>query len=104
MKRPPFKWIGVAPNIDNLIPGLAEHPGYHGHFTRAQARGAIPNGARVVKAVHEPGDSHPIGALGTVLGSAAMPHGRLFYFVEWDASSRVATGCQGHKIKPAGVA
>jgi hypothetical protein len=86
--------------------GIMPHEGYFGSFTRAQAQGAIPNGARVRKAFEDPsGDRTPIGSLGTVLGSfvgyvsddAAM----LAYFVEWDRKPRIAVSLSFWKIQRA---
>lgn len=54
---------------------LVDEPGWTGTFTRYQAKGAIPNGTRIVKAVSEPGDGTPDGTLGTVLGSIPSPAG-----------------------------
>lgn len=64
-------------------------PGWEGYFTRHQADGAIPNGTRIIKVHDEPGDAHPRGALGTVLGSMVSPPevahlSEFAYFVEWD--------------------
>jgi hypothetical protein len=80
---------------------LRNYPGYAGMFTRNEARGAIPNGRRVMKTNSEAGDGTPDGALGTVLGSIVAPDtmGRLmFYFVEWDRRPRLAAGISGYKI------
>jgi len=87
--------------------GLALHPGYIGVFTRGEAPGAFKNGTRIRKVLFEKGDGHPIGALGTVLGSIRAPAevraqfpaaGPYFYFVEWDARPRVAVGVASAKI------
>jgi hypothetical protein len=91
-----------------------EHEGYVGSFTRSTAPGAIPNGARIVKALEEPGDAHKIGDLGTVLGSIGVPESagkelrikfpglKLYgYFVEWDDQPKVAVFVAGPKIGPA---
>lgn len=84
-------------------PDLREEPGWFGLFTRAQARDAIPNGARIVKKTMEPGDAHAPGELGTVIGSfwAVDPRtvvDTLMYFVEWDDRPRVAVGLLAYKI------
>lgn len=102
---------GNSSNRDIVaIMGLRTEPGWSGNFTREQARGAIPNGARIVKAWCEPGDPHRVGALGTVLGSFATPPEavgvaaldgrpiRHFYFVAWDDTPRVAVGLIDLKI------
>lgn len=79
---------------------IRNEPGWFGAFTRQQAAGAIPNGARVVKVAEDPrGDRTPLRTAGTVLGSLARPEdGALFYFVSWDTSPRVASGCVAWKI------
>ena len=76
-------------------------------FTRAQADGAIPNGTRVRKVVSDPGDTHPVGSVGIVLGSFAAPepvpafeHVRHFYFIEWQQHPRVAMGITDFKVRP----
>jgi hypothetical protein len=102
-------------------PFLTIEAGWHGVFTRQQAKGAIPNGSRIVKTASEKGDSTPYGALGTVLGSlgpfppeaAAEAKAELVakglepndvvyaYFVEWDALPRTAVGIMDWKIRRA---
>jgi hypothetical protein len=98
-------------------PFLVIEVGWQGAFTRRQADGAIPNGARIVKAHAEEGDGHPVGSLGTVLGSLGFPPEaaeeaaaelaakgldprpvKYAYFVEWDATPRVAVGVMDYKI------
>lgn len=66
-----------------------------GAHTTEQAEGAIPNGSRIRKAVMEEGDTHPIGALATVVGSVGPLPFRQWdqvygYFVEWDEMPGVA--------------
>jgi hypothetical protein len=92
-------------------------PGWHGLHTIDQALGALPNGTRVVKTVMGGGgDTHPIGATGSVIGSLvadwAEDPGEYFYFVEWDDNPKVAVGVAGDKVarteeprlsRPAGV-
>lgn len=81
------------------------YPGYHGAFTREQAPGAIANGARIVKARMEEGDSTPLGTLGTVLGSMVHPdpayYGAIAYFIEWDDKPKIAVGVIEWKVKAA---
>lgn len=83
---------------------LAFHPGWAGMHTRSEAPGAFPNGSRVVKTLDEPGDTHLVGSLATVLGSIRAPSAELrlispyFYFVEWDAHPRIAVGIASIKI------
>lgn len=81
------------------------YPGWLGAHTRGEAPGAFPNGTRIKKTVFEKGDGHPLGTLGTVLGSIAAPSDlaarfgtRYFYFVEWDPKPKVAVGVAGSKI------
>lgn len=82
--------------------GIRDYDGYVGSFTRRQAKGAIPNGAAVVKiAVDNEGDVHPIGTRGVVLGSFRLVPHPLFYFVEWEPSPRLATSCIASKIRRA---
>lgn len=84
---------------------LREEPGWYGMFMRDQAVGAIPNGARIEKALCEPGDAHPAGTPGTVLGSFHPPKPvpgyatEYWYFVEWDCNPRVACGVMDFKIR-----
>lgn len=67
------------------------HPGYLGMFTRDQCPLAkYRNGARIVKVLAGPGDVHPVGSTGTVLGSMGHPEVGVGYFVEWDCKPRVA--------------
>jgi hypothetical protein len=78
-------------------------PGWSGAFTRAQAPGAMPNGAKIVKGRGEVGDSTPEGAPGVVLGSFSHPevcNGAVCYFVEWADRPRVAVAVINWKIKP----
>jgi hypothetical protein len=90
-------------------------PGWTGIFTRHEAAGAIPNGERIVKATFEEGDSQPIGAPGTVLGSlptmpaiadeakerGIRPPDAYWYFIEWDARPRWALSVVDWKIRRA---
>lgn len=79
-----------------LIP-LHHERGWVGAFTRAQAPGAIENGAEVVKVQTELGDTNPVGTKGAVLGSL-LREGVHFYFVEWANAPRIAVGVMGWKI------
>ena len=45
--------------------------------------------SRVMKANSEPGDSHPNGTLGQVIGSIGHPTLGVAYFVEWDTERGV---------------
>ena len=81
-------------------------PGWIGIFTRDQAPGAIPNGTKIVKAVREAGDTHDVGARGTVLGSYKSPGGlpgalariKYWYFIEWDDNPKAAVGTVDFKV------
>lgn len=78
---------------------LRNYPGYAGMFTRNQVLGAWRNGTRIAKVFCEPGDAHPLGALGTVLGSVAHREtGELCYFIEWDDCPGMAVGIVAKKI------
>jgi hypothetical protein len=80
---------------------FGHHDGYIGAFSRQSAPGAIPAGTRIKKAWSEPGDTHPVGAEGVVLGSIyQLDHGYA-YFVEWDDAPRLAVACVAKKIAAA---
>jgi hypothetical protein len=55
-------------------------------FSTDHAPGAWPNETRVRKAMHRPGDAHPVGSLATVIGSIGPTpwDGVYGYFVFWD--------------------
>jgi hypothetical protein len=92
---------------------LQEEPGMLGAFTREQAPGAIANGARVVKSLMAPGDTHELGASATVLGSIGpqpepvnvgdriVPAGSFVYFVAWDDQPALAVSVSSDRIAPA---
>lgn len=80
-------------------PTFRSEPGWFGMFTRDEAPGAFPNGTRVFKSQSEPGDSHPTGTMGTILGSMAAPDIPKIYFVEWDPNPRVAIAVVETKIE-----
>jgi hypothetical protein len=89
---------------------LRAEPGWLGHFTRAEAPGAISNGTRIVKVKGDPDDTHALGEGGVVLGSLPMVedliakgYGAHYYFVEWDRHPRMACGVNGVKIRKAGT-
>lgn len=62
-------------------------------YVTLEAPGALPNGTEVVKVNSEPGDGHPDGTEGIVVGSIGPAYmekfGRdmLAYFVEWHGTS-----------------
>jgi hypothetical protein len=79
-------------------------PGWHGMFTRQQAKGALANGTRIVKVNSEPGDAHPDGTPGVILGSISHPaiwDGAVCYFVEWAPARRKAVAVMGFKLREA---
>lgn len=92
---------------------LSGELGWMGLFTRDHAKGAIPNGSRIVKLDGEPGDASPAGTEGEVLGSFRVPEevrtdarrmgirppDAYFYFVEWANRPRSAVGLADWKIK-----
>jgi hypothetical protein len=83
---------------------LRHEPGWAGAFTRGTAEGALPNGSLVIKANAEPGDGHPDGTPGVVLGSIIHPDvmdGQLAYFVEWAPRPRTAIVTVADKLRPA---
>ena len=82
--------------------GLRLYPGWIGIHTQDQAAGALSNGTRVRKIKSEPGDTHPIGSLATVLGSLGLPDIGYGYFVEWDVKPRLAVFVIAAKIAAAG--
>lgn len=84
--------------------GLREYPGFVGVFTRKQYELAeFANGSRVRKSGSEPGDDHPNGSLGTVLGSIGTPSapGIVMYFVAWDRSPNRAIAVMKQKLEKA---
>ena len=75
-------------------------------YTKNQAEGALPNGTRIEKVNSEPGDGHPDGAVGTVIGSigpAVIPGfpDRYVYFVVWDEApgAGLPVGIRELKVK-----
>jgi hypothetical protein len=88
----------TAADIDAIIRrdmlryyGIREHNGWSGEFTTQQsALAKIANGARVEKIASEDAEAHPIGAMGTVLGSVGAPDLGVLYFIQFDASPRQA--------------
>ncbi|MGC0395920.1 MULTISPECIES: hypothetical protein [Bradyrhizobium] len=87
---------------------MANEPGWIGGFSRHQARGAIPNGSRIMKTRAEPRDINAVGAFGTVLGSidtrevdaafAKRMSADYVYWVEWDDAPKCAVFIVGWKI------
>jgi hypothetical protein len=75
------------------------HLGWRGAFVTDQYPGAYPNGSLIIKTTSEPGDAHPVGTLGTVLGSMGHPKVGIGYFVEWQDMPRVAVFVQQGKIR-----
>jgi hypothetical protein len=78
---------------------IGNEPGWVGAFTRQQAKGAWPNGTRVVKIAEDPsGDLSPPGSEGAVLGSVSVPERGVAYFIEWDHQPKHAVVCVGWKL------
>lgn len=90
----------LSPETAGLL-GLRPYPGWTGWHTRAQAPGAIANGTRIRKAVMQPGDTHAVGAIGTVLGSLHLAKLGYAYFVAWEAHPQHAVFVTEKKIEPA---
>lgn len=73
-------------------------------FTTQEAPGAIRNARRIEKVNSEPGDAHPDGTKGRVLGSigpfydARLPS-PYAYFVDWDDMPGVPVAIAGHRIR-----
>lgn len=99
--------------MSDLPHPFISEPNMTGVFTREEADGAIPNGARIRKIREETGDTTPLGTLGWVLGSLAADdevidmipvtelreHTKFAYFVEWDILPHHAIGIIGGKIE-----
>jgi hypothetical protein len=86
-------------------PNIRHRQGWVGAFTRETAPGAIKSGTRVVKQNSEPGDGHPDGTPGVVLGSMPVdepskPNIRILYFVEWAPKPRCAVATADFKVVP----
>ena len=81
--------------------GIKHYPGYRGSFSRDQHPLALyENGARVVKAEDEDETHlHPIGTLGTVLGSIGHVDIGVAYFVEFDSRPKHAVLVLEGKLK-----
>jgi hypothetical protein len=87
---------------------MRNEPGWVGTFTRAQAEGAIPNGTVVIKTLCDPGDTHPAGTPGKVLGSIRalpgmekqFPGVEYMYWVEWQPHPLCAVVVVSTKIRP----
>ncbi|HSJ40318.1 MAG TPA: hypothetical protein VK955_04620 [Xanthobacteraceae bacterium] len=93
---PPYRTLDAS--VPDDFP-LKHEPGWVGAFTRETAAGAIPSGSRCRKVNSEAGDANPDGARGTILGSIRAPGlTALFYYVEWDATPRLAVAVAGWKI------
>jgi hypothetical protein len=78
-------------------------PGDVAMYTTAHAPGAYANGSRVRKATFHPGDAHPVGALGTVVGSLGpidvVGRREFGYFVVWDKLPGVPVFVRGGKVE-----
>ncbi len=56
-------------------------------YLTQEVLGAWRNGTRIRKVKAEPGDVHPIGTHGTVVGSLNHPELGLGYIVAWDGEA-----------------
>jgi hypothetical protein len=82
--------------------GIREHDGWTGVFTTRQSSMAkFKNGARFKTAKMEDGDTHEIGAMGTILGSVGTLNIGVAYFVEFDDKPRHAALIVERKIAAA---
>lgn len=75
--------------------------GWVGSYATTHVPGAYKNGTRIQKQAHEEGDAHPVGTLGTVLGSLSHPEKGIAYFVEWDPLPRHAVLVIARKLAAA---
>jgi hypothetical protein len=83
----------------------ADEREYLGSFTRDQADGAWPNGARIIKVKGDQdagggSDTTANGTTGVILGSVFIPEATpgVFYFIEWDDKPLIAIGCAAWKL------
>lgn len=80
--------------IERAARNMRSEPGWTGMFTRERAPGALACGTTIRKVRSDPGDAHPDGSIGTVLGSVPVSRpiqgARYFYFVEWRDAPCVA--------------
>src|SRR5262245_15908147 len=67
-------------------------------FFEDEYPGAMKNGTRVVKVRGDEGDTHPLGALATVVGSIGHPDVGVCYFVEWDEHPGVPVAVMAFKL------
>jgi hypothetical protein len=83
-----------------MMANIRPHIGWMGVFTTDRAPGCWPNGTRIEKRIHEPGDRARIGQTGTVLGSVRVPEQKQpSYFVEWDSQPQAAVLVPAAKIR-----
>lgn len=73
-------------------------------YSTEEAKGAMPNGTRIIKTNSEPGDGHPDGTPGVIVGSMGPAFvekvGReaYLYFIKW-RDFPVPVGTADYKIK-----
>jgi len=71
-------------------------------YIPGEAKGAIPNGTKIVKTKFGLGDTHKVGDKGTVISSVgpAKLAGEIiyFYFVEWEDMPGLRVGIASTKI------
>jgi hypothetical protein len=79
---------------------IVSRDGYHSSWIEEipPPAGAYKPGTRVRKVVTEPGDTHPVGSLATVLSAVGHPELGIAYFVEWDAHPKLAVLVVAPKI------
>jgi hypothetical protein len=85
-------------------------------YVTSEAPGAWRNGTRVRKKLYRPGDAHPVGTEGVVVGSIPpVPLDELppkivaevsgvsshLYFVRWDVGRTTPAFVPGHCVEPA---
>ncbi len=73
-------------------------------YSSAEAEGAMPNGTFVVKQNSEPGDGHPDGEVGKIVGSMGpldepVLGCRYGYFVIWEGNQEVPVWTMETKLK-----
>jgi hypothetical protein len=78
--------------------GVMPREGYTGWFCTANAPNAIRAGTKIKKVRQEEGDTHPLGATGTVLGSISPNDLGIMYFIEWDDKPRHAIATIAWKV------
>jgi hypothetical protein len=78
--------------------GVMAREGYTGMFCTTNAPNAIKAGERIHKVKCEANDEHPVGAIGTVLGSISVNNLGIMYFIEWDDKPKHAISTIAWKV------